>query len=383
MPKLIKPTILSISLLTVMSAAAVAPVLAEIARTFPQVGTDMIKMVLTVPCLLIILGSLVSGQLVSVMEKRNVLVLGLVLYLIGGLGAGLVDSFISLLILRGILGIGVGLIMPLSISLIADFYTGDERIHTMGLSTAVSSLGGIIANVLAGLLAAINWHLAFWVYSLGFIVLFLVLFFLPQPTGEASTSHNSQAHPLPLSVYYTGLVTFGILVVLFSIPTSLALFIQNQHMGNANTVGLALGLTNVFIFLAGVKFQTVYARIKSYIIPYGLSLLVAGFATLSISHSIYVVLAALALFGLGFGTLIPLIYLQTTSFVSAESRPRATALVTSFFYLGQFTSPLILSMVGKVSGDYSIRMIFIVLTYLLFASLVISVFTNKKSHSTI
>jgi len=380
--KWLKVTILSISLLTVMSGAAVAPALAEIARAFPHIGSNSIKMVLTVPCLLIILGSLISGRLVSVMKKRSILLIGLSLYLVGGLGAGMVDSFTALLVLRGILGLGVGLIMPLSISLIADYYSGDERGRLMGMSTAVSSLGGIIATVLSGIVAVISWRWSFSIYALGFAVLFLVLCFLPKLEKESAADSEFKAQPLPSSIYYTAILTFGLLIVFFAIVTSLALFIQNQGWGNANTTGLALGLTNIFVFGAGVKFQTVYSRFKSYTVPGGLLLLVVGFTLLSLSHNIYTVLAGLAVFGLGFGILMPLIYLQTTSVVSEEMRPRATALVGGCFYLGQFASPLVLSLVGIISGNYSIRMIFTVLTFALLAAFIVSaVMTIKKSHT--
>lgn len=380
MQKLIKSTILSISLLTVMSGAAVAPALAEIARAFPQVGSNSIKMVLTIPCLLIILGSLISGRLVSVIKKRSVLLIGLGLYLLGGLGAGMVNSFAALLVLRGVLGLGVGLIMPLSISLIADYYADDERIHLMGLSTAVSSLGGIIANVLSGILAVISWRWSFSIYTLGLIVLFLVLGFLPKSDKKTSATAGSTAKWLPPTIYYIAILTFGLLIVFFAIATNLALFIKNLGLGNANITGLALGLNSVFILLAGAKFQKLYSRLKSYTVPCALLLLDGGFALLSISHSVFTIFTGLALFGLGFGILMPLIYLRATTLVEEDLRSRATALVGGSFYLGQFASPLVLSLVGIVSGDYSIRMIFIVITFALLASLIISI-TMAAKHS--
>lgn len=379
MSKWLKPTILSISLLTVMPGAAVAPALAEIARAFPQIDFDFIKMVLTIPCLLIIVGSLISAQLVSVMKKRNILLIGLALYLVGGLGAGMVNSFPALLILRGVLGLGVGLIMPLSISLIADHYVADERVNLMGLSTAVSSLGGIIANVLSGILAAIAWRWSFSIYALGFIVLFLVLAFLPKSEEETGANTALGAKFLPSSIYYIAILTFGLLIVFFAIATNLALFIHDLELGSANISGLALGLTSVFIMLASAKFQTLYGRLKSYTVPFGLLLLDAGFALLSISHSLFTVFTGLALFGMGFGILMPLIYLRATSQVSEEMRPRATSLVGGSFYLGQFASPMVLSLVGIISGNYSIRMIFIVITCALLAALITSIAMNRTT----
>ena len=127
MHPMIKPTILSLSLLTVMSGAAIAPDLARIAMAFPESSPTSIKFILTVPAIFIIIFSMLSGWLCTRTTKRNVLFLGLLMYVTGGVGGGTVNSMGNLLVFRGLLGAGVGLITPLSTGLVADFYSGDDR----------------------------------------------------------------------------------------------------------------------------------------------------------------------------------------------------------------------------------------------------------------
>lgn len=118
-------------------------------------------MILTVPAIMVIPFSLLSGKLVLKFNKRTILIVGLVIYIIGGLGVVLVNNIFVLLFLRVLLGAGVGLIMPLSTSIISDFYTGEEKTRMMGYSGAINNLGAFIATFGSGLLAMISWRYSF------------------------------------------------------------------------------------------------------------------------------------------------------------------------------------------------------------------------------
>ena len=72
------------------------------------------------------------------------------------------DDICVLLFLRAILGISVGLIMPLSTGLLAFYFPPEEQARLMGLSAAMNQMGGVVATLLAGLLATIEWNYAFW-----------------------------------------------------------------------------------------------------------------------------------------------------------------------------------------------------------------------------
>src|SRR5699024_12087171 len=104
--------------------------------------------------------------------------IGLVIYIISGVGAQFTTNIETLLGFRFLLGAGVGLVMPLSFTLISDYFQGREQVKMMGYNTAFSNFGGIVTMLLAGYLAAINWRMPFNVYWLGLIIFLLVFFFL-------------------------------------------------------------------------------------------------------------------------------------------------------------------------------------------------------------
>src|SRR5699024_6749660 len=112
-------------------------------------------------------------------SKKAIVLIGISIYIVAGVGAQFSPSIIVLLLLRFVLGAGVGLVMPIALTLISDHFEGKERVKMFGYNTAFSNVGGILTMLFAGYLASINWSAAFNVYWLGVIIFMLVLFYLP------------------------------------------------------------------------------------------------------------------------------------------------------------------------------------------------------------
>src|SRR5699024_12455041 len=110
-------------------------------------------LILTAPSIIIIPFSFLSSYLTSKMTKRTIILIGLIIYLIGGVGPQFVSSIEMLIGLRLFLGAGVGLVMPLSMLLRDDYFKGKERTHMMGYNSAFSNTGGIITMLIAVLLS--------------------------------------------------------------------------------------------------------------------------------------------------------------------------------------------------------------------------------------
>src|SRR5699024_1320818 len=186
--KMLKPTILSISMATVMAGAAISPALGLMQEAFPEASPTFIKLILTAPSLMIIPFSFVSSYLTQRMTKRSILMIGLLIYLIAGIAQQFINNIEIISILRLVLGAGVGLVMPLSMSLINDYYTDTERTKMMGYNSAFSNFGGIITMLVAGWLASFGWQVPFNVYFLGLAIFILVYFYLSK--GEVQKSRS-------------------------------------------------------------------------------------------------------------------------------------------------------------------------------------------------
>ena len=152
-------TILSLSLLTVMAGAAVAPALDVIKNSFPNTSQTLIQMIISIPALFIFLTNMIFPRLCKIFRAKELAVSALILYAFGGCAAGLFSNIYVILMFRAVVGIGVGIIMPMSTGLISFYYTRDKQDRLMGYSSAMNQMGGVISTFLSGILAAVSWRL--------------------------------------------------------------------------------------------------------------------------------------------------------------------------------------------------------------------------------
>jgi MFS family permease len=362
-------TILSISLLTVMAGAAIAPALGVISAHFAGRNPLLIQLIVSLPALFIILTNLLFPWLCRLMKTRTLALIGLGLYVLSGAGAFFVDDIWLLLVLRALMGVSVGMIMPLSTGLLAYYFPPEEQAGLMGLSAAMNQMGGVVATFLAGVLARISWNYAFLVYLLGLIAIVQVTLFLPnerlQGRGGVSLSLLKRFHPSVVGM-------FLVMVLFFIYPTNFAL----TALGTLSEMGVTLTMVglDVVALLVGLCFGALmkcFASPMKYVAPLGFA---AGYLCLAAGSGIVSLLAGSALIGIANGIGVP--YLNTIGSVKAGKEAATTVmpLLSAALYLGQFLSPLIVSPVASAAGTspYTIG-VAIALIYILQAFL-----TRKK-----
>ena len=369
MKKRLLYTILSISLLTVMAGAAIAPALGVISAHFAGRNPLLIQLIVSLPALFIILTNLVFPWLCRLMKTRTLALTGLALYVLSGAGAFFVDNIWVLLAFRALMGVSVGMIMPLSTGLLAYYFPPEEQAGLMGLSAAMNQMGGVVATFLAGVLAGISWNYAFLVYLMGLIAIILVAAFLPNERlsgrGGVSLSLLKRFHPSVVGM-------FLVMILFFIYPTNFAL----TASGTLSEMGVTLTMVglDVVALLVGLCFGFLMKRFASqikYIAPLGFA---AGYLCLAVGDSLVWLLLGSAFIGIANGIGVP--YLNTIGSVKAGKEAATTVmpLLSAALYLGQFLSPLIVSPAATATGTspYVIA-ICIAIIYLLQA-----VLTRKK-----
>ena len=358
-------TILSISLLTVMAGAAIAPALGVISKHFAGQSPLLIQLIVSLPALFIILTNIVFPFLCRLMKTRTLALAGLSLYILAGAGAFFVDNIWVLLVFRALMGVSVGMIMPLSTGLLAYYFPPEEQAGLMGLSAAMNQMGGVVATFLAGMFAGISWNYAFLVYLLGLIAVILVALFLPNERlsgrGGVSLTLLKRFHPSVVGM-------FLVMVLFFIYPTNFALT-ASASLSEMGVTLVMVGL-DVVAFLVGLVFGYLMKRFAAqmkYVAPLGF---MAGYLCLSIGNGLVWLLLGSALIGIANGIGVP--YLNTIGSVKAGKEAATTVmpLLSAALYLGQFLSPLIVSPVASAIGvssytiGISIAIIFLLQAFL-------------------
>lgn len=108
---------------------------------------------------------LLGGRAADLYGRRRMLIVGLAVFGLGSLGAGLAWDEVALIGARGLQGLGAALVTPAALSLLAaTFPEGRERNVALGLWGAMGGLGGVAGVLLGGVLAgSVGWEWAFFV----------------------------------------------------------------------------------------------------------------------------------------------------------------------------------------------------------------------------
>ena len=156
----------SVSAIASLPGLAVSPILGDLNKVFPKVTDLEIQMLTSLPSLLIIPFVLLSGKLSEGRDKLKILIVGLSIFFLSGVACLFARSMAWLIVISCILGVGAGMVIPLSMGLIVDYFTGDSRVRQLGYSSAINNLTLVVATAVTGYLAEVNWHLPFLVYTL-------------------------------------------------------------------------------------------------------------------------------------------------------------------------------------------------------------------------
>jgi MFS family permease len=130
---------------------------------------------------------LLGGSLGDLYGRRKVFLCGVLLFAIGSSWCGLAPSITSLIVARGVQGIGAALLVPGSLAIISASYTENERGRAIGTWSGFTAITAAIGPVLGGwLVENASWRWVFFI-NLPIAVIVIPAFTLAGP-GESRRS---------------------------------------------------------------------------------------------------------------------------------------------------------------------------------------------------
>ena len=389
-----KASILSLSLLTVMAGAAVAPALGVIRAYFSDSSALMIQLIISMPAVFIFLTSFVFPSLTRRFSSKKLVMAGLAFYVVGGCLAGVFDHIGMVLVFRALVGIGVGIIMPLSTGLLAFYYPPAELDKLMGLSSAMNQMGGVIATLISGVLASISWRASFLVYMLGLICVVLCAIFLPDDylgsreepeepvkapakgaagvgseavtsatvndqdpdaafvtvrarTRETEEGQIRRRHPLIRYYAYIGAM-FLLMMTFFLYPANFAIETLKEGVVGQQWIAVIMAFMDFVAFLGGlcfVKVKGAFGRRTMLVSPV---LFLLGFLALALLHGWAGPVIGSIFVGFANGNGVPAIISEASQKAGKSAVSTVMPLLSAAIYLGQFVAPFAMSAVSSI-----------------------------------
>ncbi|MDQ1602935.1 MAG: hypothetical protein QOE01_780 [Actinomycetota bacterium] len=106
----------------------------------------------------------IYGKLADMVGRRPVLFFGIGAFLVGSILCGFAWSMPSLIAFRAIQGIGAGSVLPMTMTVVGDMYTVEERAKVQGYIASVWGVSSVIGPTLGGVFSDyLSWRWIFFV----------------------------------------------------------------------------------------------------------------------------------------------------------------------------------------------------------------------------
>jgi MFS family permease len=330
--------------------------------------------VLTITPVAIVFFAPLAGVIADHLGRKKLLVLAVFCVALTGVSGLFLGSLIGILVGRVLLGTSVAAVMTVTTTLVGDYFTGAERERFMGWKSAAIGFGGVVFLIIAGFLADLHWRAPFLVYllALGILPFVVVNLFEPErvPAGP-----RAKAAPLDLpfqliaAIYGVGML---LMIAYYVIPVQLPFRLRELGITDPSSAGLAIAGSMLSSALTSLFYGRLKGRLAfDWIFVLAFSFLGLGFVLVAMADDYVLILLATAVSGIGIGAAMPNAMTWLMTVTRPEIRGRLVGGFTTFVFLGQFLSPLLMQ---PVTGHYGLAAAFgvaallVVVMALLFAA---------------
>lgn len=265
----------------------------------------------------------VSGIIADRLNRKWLIVGSLAVWSAVTLAMGYATSFNQLYVLRSVMGISEALYIPTALSLIADYHSSKTRSLAVGLHMTGLYMGQALGGFGATLAANFSWQQTFHYFGIVGIVYALILVFTLYEKKSAPTEWMPEDPPTEKIPVLKGLgmlfanISFWVILFYFAVPSLPGwatknwlptLFSENLNMemataGPISTITIAVS-SFIGVLVGGMlsdRWVQRNIRGRIYTSAIGLGLTIPSLFLLGYGSSLFALVAAGALFGIGFG----------------------------------------------------------------------------------
>lgn len=349
------------SSLTIVGSVMVAPVLPRMIEAFAPTNPQAplwVPLAITGPALAIALFAPLAGWLADRFGRKRMLMVATLCYALLGALPALLDGLTAIVGVRLLFGLAEAMVMTVCSTLIADYWQGDQRLKYVNRQVVTIALVGSAFFVIGGMLGEHSWRFPFYLYLLPLLLLPFMARILWEPVvSRPSLQTVSQTPQRPqsrvnMAALLAGYLLVGIgMVMSFVVPVQAPVLLVMLGVTSTTLIGLATG-TGLLASLVGALMWPLVRRALGVRGCNALLLLLgaAGLIGLALAQSYTTVLVSIVIHGIGMGMLVPNAMAPVMNALTPTNRGRGMGFFTAFLYLGQFISPLVISLAASKAG---------------------------------
>lgn len=338
--------LLTCSILPVLGAVLLGPVLPDIQREFaatPRIEV-LAPVMMALPALMIALFAPFAGIMTGRLGRRTPLLAGLVLYGVVGTLPLWLDSLEAIIASRALLGVTEAVIITSATTLTGDYFDGPARARWLAFQGTAASLAAMVFFGLGGALGELGWREPFYIYAVRIVLFPLAVVLLWEPTQVREVGDASRLPWRVLGAAYPFAIVTGAALLVLPIQAGFVL----NHLGvtAAGAIGAVAAATQGAVFVGALMFRPLLRFGCVGVLALGFGF--AGGGLVLVSHAVVQrdVLIGGSINGLGCGLLLIGLINWAVALLPAAVRGRGTGGFAASVFLGEFLSPLVIIAFG-------------------------------------
>jgi MFS family permease len=344
-----------INQLPMMAIVALMPALPTLMAHFGNMpnGDLLVPMILTAPGLCIALIAPFAGYFVDKYGRRNLLLIFMLLYGLGGTLPFFLDGFNTVITGRLLLGIGEAFVLVIGNTLLGDYFEQKDRTKWLTIQGFFGSVAAALLLSLSGNLASMGWNYPFLVYTIPILMTVMAFFFIYEPpvktVNKEDFTINTEGFPWKtVALLFIVTLIFAVLYFVYTIHFSLALdamgIKDKKQLGNMSAIASTAVPLGALIFRA-IAHRPTWQQIALIGIFFTIGLVGIG-----LSKDGVTAITVGWVQQLGCGMTIPVLVAWALKILPEQFRGRGMGFWSSGFFLGQFLNPVFVSFITKMSG---------------------------------
>lgn len=353
---LFKVALLSISILLMM-APVVSSAIPLMSKTLVGQSASAVESLVSIPNFGLVFGIFIGGFLTTKIGAKKTVLTGVAGVFIFGIAPVFTDNYTVILISRLLLGVSLGLYNSLAISLISDFYSGDELSTMMGYQSAVQSLGNSVFSFVVGYLILSSWHSAFWIYAIALPIFLLFGAVVPtiknpsQQPQQTQTTQTKVKQRINGTVILISIMTFFIFGFFMVLTVKLASLFTVEHIGSASDAAGVLGGYTLLSMFVGFGYGWIHKLMGRLVLPVGIGIMALGCLGVAMFHSFWSVTIAVLVVGAGYSIANPYIFTEVNLVAPEGSKNLASSVMLVFLNVGVFVGPIWVNWLAEIFGN--------------------------------
>ena len=339
---LTKLALLMASMMVLMGSSAVSPALHGIEVEL-ETSKYLASMVISLPSLVVAICGFPMGYLADRVGLAKTLIASLILFIVSGVLGYFCTDIYTLLATRVFLGIGIAGISTAATGLMGIYYDGDERMRVMAIQSAFMGFGGVVLEIIGGLMADVTWNVPFLVYLIALPILIAGLIavrdvIMPGNRG-GSSGEFAEGSKANMAVLYASIFMLMFLMFIVTVNVSDILTSMGESMTVCGLVLALMGLTQVFTSIA-------YSRLRR--IPRYQYVLMAAFVLQAVgivlfaSDDLVILSVGVGIMGVGLGIGMPTITNNLAMMSPASAQGKTMGIYSCLMNLGTSLSAVVM-----------------------------------------